>query len=225
MTASARTTASGDLPAGGFSDWLRRTRVAHLNECGVDVPCGTCTACCAASYFIHVRPDETGTLARIPRALLLPAPDMPAGTMVLGHDADGRCPMLRDDACSIYEHRPLTCRTYDCRVFAAAGVAVDRASIARRARRWAFDYPDREDREQHEATRAAARFLRRHPECFPAGITPDKPANVALLAVKVADVFLPAVGSETGADAGVELGLVEDVRWAYEKFAAAIGRR
>ncbi|MFA6001077.1 MAG: hypothetical protein WC828_03075 [Thermoleophilia bacterium] len=37
-------------------------------------------------------------------------------------DCDGCCPMLIDGGCSIYEHRPLTCRIYDSRVFAAAGI-------------------------------------------------------------------------------------------------------
>ena len=34
-------------------------------------------------------------------------------------------PDARYGGCSIYDHRPRTCRTFDCRVFAAAGVAVD----------------------------------------------------------------------------------------------------
>lgn len=34
-----------NLPAGRFSSWL--------DQIGVDVPCGTCTACCASSQFVH----------------------------------------------------------------------------------------------------------------------------------------------------------------------------
>ena len=47
---------------------------------------------------------------------------MPKGNMLLGYDENGHCPMLIDDKCSIYEHRPITCRSYDCRIFPAAGI-------------------------------------------------------------------------------------------------------
>jgi hypothetical protein len=75
--------------------------------------------------------------------------------------------MLGEHGCTIYEHRPRTCRTYDCRVFPAAGldVAVDdptKLPIARRARRWRFDHPDERDRVEHEAVRAAARYVAEH---------------------------------------------------------------
>ena len=112
-----------DLPAGRFSSWLRRTRSAQLEENGVDVPCGECNACCKSSYFIHIRPEETQTLSRIPGELLFAAPGLPEGNVLLGYDENGHCPMLIDEKCSIYEHRPLTCRTYDCRIFPAAGIA------------------------------------------------------------------------------------------------------
>ena len=52
--------------------------------------------------------------------------------------------MLIDNRCSIYEHRPQTCRTYDCRIFAATGVRLDddeKELIARQTRRWRFSFP------------------------------------------------------------------------------------
>ena len=64
---------------------------------------------------------------------------MPEGHLLLGFDEHGRCPMLVRGACSIYESRPRTCRTYDCRVFAAAGVTPDeQPDIAAQVRRWRF---------------------------------------------------------------------------------------
>jgi len=110
--------------------------------------------------------------------------------MLLGYDENGQCPMLIDGRCSIYEHRPLTCRTYDCRVFPAAGIAADRALITQRARGWKFSYPTEDDRDQHAAVRAAARFLQEHVECFPGAAVPGNPVQVAILAIKVSDVFL-----------------------------------
>src|SRR5688572_23451385 len=103
------------LAAGRFSEWLVEMQHALRGERDAAVPCDGCTACCTSSQFIHIEPDETETLAQIPRELLFPAPGSP-GHVVLGYDDHGRCPMLVDEKCSIYEHRPRTCRTYDCRV-------------------------------------------------------------------------------------------------------------
>jgi uncharacterized protein len=186
-----------DLPAGEFSPWLHGTRIAQREGGGADVPCGDCVACCTSSYFIHIRPEETQTLARIPGELLFPAVGLPQGNVVLGYDEKGRCPMLVEGTCSIYEHRPQTCRAYDCRVFAAAGITADRSAIAQRARRWKFDHPATVDRARHAAVRAAARFVRERADCFPGGEVPDSPAQVAILAIKVYEVFLDD-GDESG---------------------------
>ena len=117
--------ASEALNAGAFSTWLDEIAAAIAGTTSSDVPCGTCTGCCTSSQFIHIGPDETDALAHIPAALLFPAPRMPRGHVLMGYDRRGHCPMLVDDACSIYAHRPRTCRTYDCRVFTAAGIAPD----------------------------------------------------------------------------------------------------
>lgn len=186
-----------ELRAGRFSDWLDETRRAHADGADIDVPCGACVACCTSSYFIHVDPDEAGSLAAIPAELLFPAPGRPEGTLLLGHDSQGRCPMLLDGRCSIYRQRPRTCRIYDCRVFAAAGLDADRAAITEMARRWEFDYPA-DDRARHVAVLEAARFMRERAALFPTGSIPDSPADLAALAVRVSDVFLERSGRLEG---------------------------
>src|SRR5664280_1492290 len=113
-------TDAGDLDAGDFSPWLASINGALRGEHGSDVPCGDCTACCTSSQFIHIEPDELDTLAQVPSELLFPAPRLPDGHVLMGYDERGHCPMLVDDRCSIYEHRPRTFRVYDCRVFAAS---------------------------------------------------------------------------------------------------------
>jgi Fe-S-cluster containining protein len=131
------------LDAGEFTTWLTEMHGALRGETAADVPCNGCTACCTSSQFVHIEPDETDTLAHIPRELLFPAPRRPRGHVLLGYDERGHCPMLVDNQCSIYEHRPRTCRTYDCRVFTATGVELDeadKAQIADRVRRWQFRY-------------------------------------------------------------------------------------
>lgn len=151
------------LDAGDLSSWVAGMRAALRGERSADVPCGSCTACCTSSQFVHIGPDERDTLAHIPAELLFPAPRAPRGHVLMGYDERGHCPMLVDGGCSIYEHRPRTCRTYDCRIFTATGIVVDegsRARIADRARRWRFRHPTEADRVLQEALEAAAAFVR-----------------------------------------------------------------
>lgn len=150
-------------------------------DADADVPCGECTACCRSSQFVHVEPDEVDTLAHVPRALLFPAPGRPAGHLVIGYDEHGRCPLLGDHGCTIYEHRPRTCRAYDCRVFAAADVEPDahQPAIAVQVRRWRFEHPGDEDRRAHASVLASARRL--------AAAEPPPPNRLALALRAVAD--------------------------------------
>jgi Fe-S-cluster containining protein len=196
------------LRAGDFSAWMVEIRGAIHGDHGADVPCGGCTACCRSSQFVHIGPDETDTLSHIPAQLLFPAPRLPRGHVLLGYDERGHCPMLIDDQCSIYEHRPRTCRTYDCRVFPASGLEVDdaaKAAIARQVRRWRFSFASEADRNEHDAVRAAATFLRDHADALPDGTVPTNTTQLAVLAVEVSDLFLRP-GVEPDAQAvGVEL--------------------
>jgi Fe-S-cluster containining protein len=194
------------LPAGNFSDWLAGMGRALRGEQESDVPCGGCTGCCRSSQFVHIGPEERDTLAHIPSQLLFPAPRMPAGNVLLGYDENGHCPMLVQDRCSIYEHRPRTCRTYDCRVFPAAGVEPetgDHAPIARQARRWRFDFPDDDDRVRHDAVRAAAAYVQARADVLPDGRAPATATQRAVLAVRVHEEFL-GVDGETGQAVVVE---------------------
>jgi hypothetical protein len=157
----------------------------------VAVPCGECNACCRSSLFIHIRPEETDTLAHIDPRLLFPAPGAPPGHQLLGYDRQGRCPMLNSDGCSIYERRPRTCRDFDCRTVAATTLTLDHAqqAIADQAQRWRFEYPREEDARQHVALRAAVAFLvERGPELLP-GLLPSHPLQLAMLALRVYEVF------------------------------------
>jgi Fe-S-cluster containining protein len=180
-----------DLDAGEFSPWLAGMQEALRGEHGSDVPCNGCTACCTSSQFIHIGPDETDALDHIPVELLFPAPRLPRGHVVMGYDERGHCPMLIDGSCSIYEHRPRTCRTYDCRVFPAAGVELDdddKELITRRARRWRFRFANQADHDRHEAVRAAATFLDDNPGVLGGSVA--SATQTAVHAVEIYDVFL-----------------------------------
>ncbi len=165
----------GTLAAGEFTTWLGSIGRALRDGGDSDVPCNGCTACCTAGQFIHVGPDEAGARAAIPAVLLVPAPGFPDGYAVMGHDESGRCPMLLNGSCSIYEHRPRACQTYDCRVFTATGVIDDappRAAVMEQAGRWEFDYADDAALAQQASLRSAA-----------AGLSEPNPLGRALAAI------------------------------------------
>jgi uncharacterized protein len=179
--------AEGFLDAGDFATWKLEMQRAIRSEASSDVACATCTACCTSSQFIHVAPDETDALAHIPKALLFPAPNMAKGHVLLGYNEHGHCPMLVNTQCSIYEHRPRTCRTYDCRIFAAAGVVVeepDKTLIAKQAMRWQFSNADSIE---HRAVRAATKFLRAHSKEL--SHAPTTSTQLAVMAFELHELF------------------------------------
>jgi uncharacterized protein len=176
------------LAAGPFGAWLDGMERALAGHADSDVPCGSCTACCTSSQFVHIDPDETETLAAIPAELLFPAPRMPRGNVLLPYDEHGHCPMLIGGECTIYEMRPRTCRTYDCRVFPAAGIELEddaQHGIARQAQRWQFSFPSAADRDAHEAVRAAARCIGERPDRLPPGAAPVNATQHAVLAIRL----------------------------------------
>ena len=204
------TDAASPLPAGNFSEWLRDMRAALSSRGGMDVACGDCRGCCVSSYYVKIRASETAALARIGAANLEPGPPGDPEARLMGYQTNGHCLMLRDGNCSIYPDRPETCRSYDCRVFTAAGMNAgpDKTVINQRVARWRFDYPGETDRAEHRAVTAAANYLRQHPVRFAGGHVPSRPSEVAVLAVKAYTVFLdPPAG-----DAAIRAAITQAVR-------------
>ncbi len=188
------------LPAGAFSTWLAQARSAQTTKSSADVACGDCTGCCTSSYFIHIGPEEKDSLARIPKALLFKAPGYPKGHVLMGYDAQGHCPMLKQGKCTIYAHRPQTCRDYDCRVFAAAGIDAgddDKQVINTRVKQWRFDLPTDRDAQALRAVRLATTYLREHAGTFPQGFVPAHPTQLALLAITVFEAFMDAAEGQS----------------------------
>ena len=76
--------------------------------------CGRCTLCCRHKT-VRTDPHE---IARLARQLGLTTGDMAArftqggGGTVLARQPDGACVFLKDNACSVWPARPLTCRLY-----------------------------------------------------------------------------------------------------------------
>ena len=178
-------------------------RAALAGSSGMDVACGDCRGCCTSSYFIKVRAHETAALEHIGAENLRPVPGSHERHQLMGFDEQGHCHMFANGGCSIYAHRPETCRTYDCRVFTAAGMNAgpDKSVINERIASWRFDYPTPRDHDEHRAVTAAANFMRQHPVRFPGGRVPSRPSEIAVLAVKTYEVFLdkPATDAEISA--------------------------
>ena len=83
-----------------------------------DVPCNDCTYCCQKlSPFLT--PDEINT-GDYPISLVQPTEqeqtELNIGPKVtLFMNKDHGCSMLINNKCSIYDHRPLACKQFDCR--------------------------------------------------------------------------------------------------------------
>jgi len=179
-----------DVDAGDFGTWASTTLTGFAERGDANVACGSCTACCRSSQFILIEPDDPSR-SHIDADLVVPAVGLPDGFSVMGYDEHGACPMLVEDQCTVYEHRPRTCRTYDCRVFPASGIWPDagtKVEITSRARRWAFTFDD-DGRRSFTAIQAAGKYLRTNQrELF--GDHPPEPTQLAAMAVAAHELFL-----------------------------------
>jgi uncharacterized protein len=130
--------------------------------------------------------------------------------------------MLCSGKCSIYSDRPQTCRDYDCRIYAATGLLPDgdRTAIQGRVLAWRFGPGSPDDVAAAEAVRAAAQFIRRHADQFPASMRAGSATAAAVLAVKTYEVFAQASASAGADDDGS--GNIERVMTAAQAFDLAM---
>jgi uncharacterized protein len=179
------------VAAGPFGDWLESMRAVLRGERDAEVPCGDCVGCCVSSYPILLRDSDQVARAIVPEQFLIASPERP-GQLFMGYRDDGSCPMFVGGQCSIYADRPQTCRDYDCRIYAAAGMrpAGERSLIAQRVAAWAFTYSNEQERAASEGVLRAAQFIRAHASKFPPGMRAGSPTAAAVLAVKSYGVFL-----------------------------------
>lgn len=197
------------VEAGDFGVWLAQVLASFRGAAGTDVPCGSCRGCCTSSYFIHVRPSDRKTIGAVPRNLLTAAPGLPQDYKLIGFASNGSCALLKNGDCSIYSSRPQTCRDYDCRVFAAAGInagGADKATINQRVQEWQFSYATDQDQKIHNAIKKAAAFIVKNRAAFPGGRAPVMPSDIAVLAIKVHGVFLmPDMRSQASSEFAVAI--------------------
>lgn len=179
------------VDAGQFGEWLAAMRAVLRGERDADVPCGECVGCCVSSYPIPLRPGDARARAEVPEAFLLGS-TVAGERWMMGFREDGRCPFMNAGKCDIYAERPRTCRDYDCRIYAAAGLLPDghRSVIEQRVREWQFTFGSDDERLQAVAVRRAAQFIRDNQLLFPAGVRAASATAAAVLAVKTFALFM-----------------------------------
>jgi len=187
--------APATVDAGEFGAWRRAMAAALRGDGGTDVPCGSCVGCCSGSWPIALRTDDAVVLPRVPADYVIEVAGAPPGVRYMGYRPDGTCPLLEAGRCTVYAHRPQTCRDFDCRLFAAAGLAsagANKSLIDARIAAWRFQYATDDEVAIHRAMCDAAAFLVACGGEAGAVRLPTTPVAIAGLAFKAYDVFLEA---------------------------------
>jgi uncharacterized protein len=217
------THAAERIDAGAFSEWLAAMRAVLRGEREADVPCGGCVGCCVSSYPIPLRPGDELARAQVPEQYLLGS----AATgerWLMGFREDGSCPFLEARSCSIYAGRPQTCRDYDCRIYAAAGLLPDgnRPVIAERVSAWKFTYASDQEQRDARAVREAAQFIQANRARFPPAMRAGSATAVAVLSVKIYPLFISGMPAQQPVEQ--LLRLVIDAVRDFDDAAAVVKR-
>ena len=78
-----------------------------------EVPCSGCTECCRSGQGLFLHPEQGDVVESYRHRALM---DSTGNTVfLLDTEANGHCVYLGDTGCTIYERRPLLCRSFDCR--------------------------------------------------------------------------------------------------------------
>ena len=116
--------------------------------------------------------------------------------------------MLVDDACSIYEHRPRACRTYDCRIFRRASARA-RHRPSPGGRLPGASPRRRTEAPRHAAVIEAATFLGERGGELAEGLVPSPATPRAVLAVEIHEAFLRYDDKQPGHGGGAPASVVE----------------
>lgn len=182
---------SAERAAGEFRRWLHSMREVLTTGRGIQVPCGTCRACCRSGYFIPVRAAEHSTMAVVPSRVLMPSLSASqTGDRLIAITPKGDCALFVRGNCSIYSNRPQACRDYDCRLFAATGLRTGHPAIDLQIDGWRFCHDDADSLRIQAAMQEVAGFILRYPQAFPGGRAPTRAPDVAVVAFKAHRIWL-----------------------------------
>jgi len=78
------------------------------------VPCNGCTECCRSNQGLVLHPEQGDDVESYRHRVVT---DSETGNPVflLATEANGHCVYLGATGCTIYDRRPLLCRSFDCR--------------------------------------------------------------------------------------------------------------
>ncbi|HVY93394.1 MAG TPA: YkgJ family cysteine cluster protein [Bryobacteraceae bacterium] len=83
------------------------------SERHTEVPCNGCIECCRSGQGLFLHPEQGDDVASYRTRTMTGSAG--ESVFVLETTAAGACVYLGERGCTIYEHRPLLCRTFDCR--------------------------------------------------------------------------------------------------------------
>jgi Fe-S-cluster containining protein len=78
-----------------------------------EVPCGGCTECCRSNQGLFLHPEQGDDVESYRFRTTADREGNPV--FLLATTAAGACVYLGSSGCTIYERRPLLCRSFDCR--------------------------------------------------------------------------------------------------------------
>ena len=78
------------------------------------MPCHTCTECCKTGQALILHPEQ-GDNVESYQVCVSAHPDTGAPVYLLATKENGECHYLGPGGCTIYDRRPLLCRSFDCR--------------------------------------------------------------------------------------------------------------
>jgi hypothetical protein len=85
--------------------------LANANE-QTDVPCGGCTECCKSGQGLFLHPEQGDDVSSYQVKVVA---DSEGPVYLLATTESGACVYLGASGCTIYDRRPLLCRSFDCR--------------------------------------------------------------------------------------------------------------
>ena len=78
------------------------------------MPCNACTECCKSNQGLFLHPEQ-GDDVESYRHHVLTNQATGNPVFVLAANSNGQCVYLGASGCTIYDRRPLLCRSFDCR--------------------------------------------------------------------------------------------------------------
>ncbi len=98
-------------------------------KANTDVPCDGCTECCRSGQALLLHPEQGDDVESYQSRVVAGRDGNPV--FLLATTPGGACVYLGPSGCTIYERRPLLCRSFDCRKYYMILPRQDRDNLVR----------------------------------------------------------------------------------------------